>query len=185
MKRTSILLALALSALAAGAALAGALAVGQPAPAFTVVSGDEKTLDSSQLKGKVVTLFYEDRDKVEESRPLKNELNRFLAQQPPGIRKLVARVAVVDCSSAAWPFKGFWRDGLKEASQKEGMTIYGDWDGKMRAAYGFPEDGTSFLVVGPDGKVKFIARDAGRIGPGRFGRIEQIITQAAAQARAR
>jgi predicted transcriptional regulator len=178
-------MAAALTALLAGMALAGGLAVGQPAPAFTVVSGDEKPLNSSQLKGKVVTLFYEARDQVEKSRSLKNELNRFLAQQPPRIKKLVRPVAVVDCSGAAWPFKGFWRDGLKEASQKEGMTIYGDWDGKMRAAYGLPEDGTSFLVLGPAGKVKFIALDAGRVGPGQFGRIEQIITQAAAEAEAR
>jgi len=97
MNKTSTLMAAALTALLAGMALAGGLAVGQPAPAFTVVSGDEKPLNSSQLKGKVVTLFCEARDQVEKSRPLKNELNRFLGQQPPRIKKLVQPVAVVDC----------------------------------------------------------------------------------------
>lgn len=164
---------------------ATALEKGQTAPAFVVESGDEKTLDSASLQGKAVTLFYEARDATEKSRLLKNELNKFYKQQPQDIQKRVARVVVVDCSGAAWPFKGFWRDGLKDASKKEEIVVYGDWDGKMRAAYGLPKDGTSFLVLGPQGKVLYIAEDASQIGPKQFGPIKGIITQATTEAMAR
>ncbi len=170
------LLALALCLLWAPGALA--LDKGQIAPAFVVESGEEKTLSSDSLKGKAVTLFYESRDAVEKSRPLKDALTKFYKKQPPDIQKRVARITVIDCSGASWPFKGIWRDGLIDAGKKEGLTIYGDWDGKMRAAYGFPEDGTSFAVLGPDGKVLFVAPDASAVSPSQYGAIRDAITQA-------
>ena len=95
-----------------------------------------------------MVVFYEGKDQVEYSRALKKDLNRFFGEQPPEIQKLVKRVPVVDCSPANWITKGFWADGLNEASKKEGLTVYGDWEGDMRSAYGLPEDASSFLVVG-------------------------------------
>ncbi|MCF8033400.1 MAG: hypothetical protein K9K66_03620 [Desulfarculaceae bacterium] len=176
MKAFLCALALALSVL--WALPAAALQVGQNAPAFVVESGEEKTLDSAALQGKAVTLFYEARDAVEKSRKLKKELDVFYKAQPPEIQKKVARVAVVDCSGASWPFKGLWRDGLLDASKKEGLTVYGDWDGKMRTAYGLPEDGTSFLVIDPKGEVLYIAEDASQLGPKDFDKIKDAIMQA-------
>jgi len=170
------LLALCLCLLWAPGALA--LEQGQIAPAFVVESGEEKPLNSETLRGKAVTLFYEARDAVEKSRPLKDELTKFYKEQPPEIQKRVARITVIDCSGASWPFKGFWRDGLIDAGKKEGLTIYGDWDGKMRAAYGLPEDGTSFAVLGPDGKVLYFALDASAVSPAQYGAIKDAITQA-------
>lgn len=162
-----------------------ALEVGQSAPAFTVQSGDEKALDSASLKGKAVVLFYEARDAVEKSRPLKDELNIFYKAQPPELQGRVVRLAVVDCSGASWPFKGLWRDGLIEASKKEGITVYGDWDGKMRAAYGLPEDGSSFLVIGPSGEVLYLARDAAKVEGKEFQKVQDAIVQATMAAGAR
>lgn len=168
-----------------GALPAGAVEKGGAAPPFTVTSGEDKVLDASQLKGRAVVLFYEGRDQTEYSRALKQDLNRFYHGQPPELQKLVARVAVVDCSPANWLTKGFWADGLKEASQKEGITVYGDWDGAMRRAYQLPEDGSSFLVIGPAGKVLYLALDTRQLGPGQFELIRQVITQATTAAMAR
>lgn len=169
----------------AGVALAGSLAVGQAAPDFQVRSGDDQELTLSALQGKVSVVFYEGRDQVEDSRALKQNLNRFFADQPPVIQELVARVAVVDCSPANWITKGFWADGLKEASQKEGLTVYGDWEGDMRQAYGLPEDGSSFLVVGPAGKLRYLALDTRELGPQQVQEIRDMITEATTEAMAR
>ncbi|MCB2228179.1 MAG: hypothetical protein KQH53_15975 [Desulfarculaceae bacterium] len=160
-----------------------ALEVGQNAPAFSVQSGEEKTLDSASLQGKAVVLFYEARDAVEKSRELKDALNVFYKAQPPELQGRVVRLAVVDCSGASWPFKGLWRDGLIDASKKEGITVYGDWDGKMRAAYGLPEDGSSFLVIGPNGEVLYLARDATKLEGKDFLKIQDVISQATMAAR--
>ncbi|MCF8043378.1 MAG: peroxiredoxin family protein [Desulfarculaceae bacterium] len=173
------------AALWAWAALAGGLAVGQAAPDFQVASGDEQALALDGLKGKVVVVFYEGRDQVEYSRTLKQDLNRFFHEQPPEIQKLVVRVPVVDCSPANWITKGFWADGLSEASKKEGLTVYGDWDGAMRQAYGLPEDGSSFLVVGPGGKVRYLALDTRQLGPPQYQKIRDAIIQATTEAMAR
>ena len=183
MKTRWSVLILALVLLWAPAALA--LDKGQVAPAFKVESGEEKTLDSASLKGKVVTLFYEVRDAVEKSRPLKDELNIFYKAQPKDIKEYVSRVVVVDCSGASWPFKGLWRDGLIDAGKKEGLTVWGDWDGKMRAAYGFPQDGTSFLIIGPQGKVRYLAMDASQLEGKDFQKIQDVLIQATTEAMAK
>ncbi|MBU1276421.1 MAG: peroxiredoxin family protein [Proteobacteria bacterium] len=173
------------AALWVGTALAGSLAVGQAAPEFSVRSGDGQVLTLADLKGKVAVVFYEGRDQVEYGRALKDYLNRLFAAQPPDTRKSVVRVAVVDCSPANWLTKGFWADGLKEASQKEGLTVYGDWDGAMRRAYGLPEDGSSFLVVGPGGEIRYLARDTRQLGPPQYQIIRGAITQTTTEALAR
>ncbi|MBU4563436.1 MAG: peroxiredoxin family protein [Desulfarculus sp.] len=173
------------AALWAGLALAGGLAVGQAAPDFKVSPGEEQALTLAGLRGKVVVVFYEGKDQVERGRALKEDLNRFFDEQPPEIQKSVARVAVVDCSPANWFTKGFWADGLKEASQKEGLTVYGDWDGSMRQAYGLPEDGSSFLLVGPKGKLLYLALDTRKLGPAQYSKIRDLITQATTEAMAR
>ena len=41
------------------------LGTGEPAPSFSLVSGDNKKLTLDMLRGKVVTLFYATRDTVE------------------------------------------------------------------------------------------------------------------------
>lgn len=169
----------------AGPALAGGLALGQAVPDCKVSSGEGQELTLSGLWGKVVTLFYEGKDQVERSRALKEDLNRFYQDQPPEIQKLVVRLAVVDCSPANWFTKGFWDDGLVEASQKEGLTIYGDWEGDMRASYGLPEDGSSFLVIGPAGKLRYLALDTRQLGPKQFPEIREKITEATTEAMAR
>ena len=169
----------------AGLALAGGVAVGQAAPDFKVSSGDEQALALDGLEGKVVVVFYEGKDQVEYSRTLKQDLNRFFDEQPPEIQKLVKRVPVVDCSPANWFTKGFWADGITEAGKKEGLTVYGDWDGDMRRAYGLPEEASSFLVVGPGGKIRYLALDTRELGPAQYSKIREVITQATTEALAR
>lgn len=168
-------LALALL-LAAAPAWAQAVKLGQAAPGFKLESGDEKPLSLADLKGKVVVVFYEKRDQVEINRALKKELNAYKGQQDAAVQKAVARVPVVDCSEASWITRGFWRDGLKENSQKEGVTIYGDWDGAMRQAYGLPQDRPSFLIIGPKGKIVCLA--SGPIAPEEFAGIKKVLQQA-------
>jgi hypothetical protein len=140
--------------------VAFALQASQTAPAFVVESGGQETLRSESLKGRAVILFYEARDAVENSRPLKNELSAFLKGQPRNIRDLVVIVSVVDCSEAAWPFEGFWRDGLEDASQREGFTIYGDWEARCAPLSGFPRR-HQFCAAGP-------GRQGALCGPGRL-----------------
>ena len=63
------------------AAAAPSPLVGREVPYFRVRSGDGRVLDAGMLRGKVVVMFYESKDCLAKSRPLKNTLNSFYDEQ--------------------------------------------------------------------------------------------------------
>jgi len=129
--------------------------VGARAPFFRVKSGDDKELTLDMLQGKVISLIYESREVVEKNRKLKDALKAFFHQQPNSANALVERVAVVNCSSASWPIIKLWRHKLKENSEKEGIIIYGDWDGKMLADYGMNDNESTYVIIDQEGIIRY------------------------------
>ncbi|MFA5180931.1 MAG: redoxin domain-containing protein [Syntrophales bacterium] len=136
-------------------AAASPLLIGREAPPFQVESGDGKVLQLKMLRGKVVVLFYESKDVIAKSRPLKTILNAFYKEQKKEDQQLILRVPIFDCSSAAWPFKGIWRSRMIENSKRVGMTVYGDWDGKMGTSYGMKCDDTNLLILDKKGIIRY------------------------------
>ena len=108
--------------------------LGKEAPFFRVEAGDGKSLDAKMVRGKIVILFYECKEILPKSRPLKNVLTAFYHEQPKEIYDQIVVLPIINATGATWPFKGIWKTTLVEKSQKVGMTVYGDWDGKMGAA---------------------------------------------------
>ncbi|HPO45070.1 MAG TPA: redoxin domain-containing protein [Spirochaetota bacterium] len=149
----------------------GGTLVGNPAPDFKVMSGDNKALALSDIKGKTAVLFYESKNAVEQNRKLKTALNGFYDRQPDGIKAGIARIAVIDCKGVL--FGGAWKKNLRDNSAKEGMTIYGDWDGKMSADYMAKEGASNFIIIDRDGTVRYSA--SGRIEDGEIGAIEGLL----------
>jgi len=131
------------------------LLIGREAPPFKVESGDGKILQAKMLRGKVVVLFYESRDVLAKSRPLKTIMNAYYNEQKKEDRQMILRVPIINCASAAWPFKDIWKSRLIENSQRVGMTVYGDWDGKMGAAYGMKGDDTNLLILDKRGIIRY------------------------------
>lgn len=150
-----------------------ALEAGNLAPAFKVSSGDNKELSLDDLKGKVVVIFYETKDTKEKNRQLKDELNKFYDAQPDSLKESILRIPVINCKGVI--FTGAWKDSLKQNSQKEGLTIYGDWDGKMFSAYGIPDNESSLIIVGKDGIIKYSF--SGRIDEKDFSRIKDLLIE--------
>ncbi len=144
-----------------------------PAPYFMVASGDGKELTLDDLKGKVAVIFYETKDTIEKNRPLKNELNRFYDAQPAGAKKLILRIPVINCRGVI--FSGAWKKSLIENSKKEGMTIYGDWDGKMLLSYAVKDGESNLIIIGRDGKIKYSF--AGRVEEKDFGTIKDWLKE--------
>ncbi len=149
--------------------------VGKEAPSFRVESGDGKALDNKMIRGKVVVLFYEYKEILPQSRPLKNVLNAFYHEQPKEIHDLILVLPVINATSAAWPFKGIWKNTLIEKSQKVGMTVYGDWDGKMGAAYAMKSDDTNLVILDQNGVIRFF--QSGVIGAEKSGAIISLLLQ--------
>jgi predicted transcriptional regulator len=136
-------------------AAASPLLIGREAPPFHVESGDGKVLQSKMLRGKVVVLFYESKDVLAKSRPLKKILNDYYQEQKKEDQQMILRVPIINCNDAAWPIKGIWKSSLVANSKRVGMTVYGDWDGKMGIAYGMKGDDTNLLILDKRGIIRY------------------------------
>jgi len=135
------------------------LKLNSKAPPFTVVSGSGEVLTLNSLTGKVAIIFYEKKDAIEKTRLLKNSMNEFYDSQPDNIKKYIVRLPIIDCSGAFWPFKGIWEKKLVENSEKEGFTIFGDWNGKMSKDYILQDKNSTIIILDKSSVIKYIASD--------------------------
>ncbi len=147
--------------------------VGKRLPSFKVSSGDGKVYDLSITKGKLTVIFYESRHSVKKNEPLKELLKIFFLEQPEELRQQVVRLPVIDCSSAFLPIRHFWKRGLIEHSKIEGLTIYGDWDGKMRRDFGLKDGDANFMVVDKSGVIRFFT--TGKINEDSYDSIKSFL----------
>jgi len=135
------------------------LKINSKAPDFTVTSGNGETISLDSLMGKVIVLIYEKKEAVKETRPLKDLLYKIYWSKSEKKRKEIVRLPVIDCSAAFWPVTTIWKKKLVDNSKKEGMTIFGDWDGKMRKNYNLKDKNSTILIIDKKGVIKYIASD--------------------------
>ena len=130
--------------------------IGAVAPAFEVKDGDDHLLRSESLKGKTVVLFYETRDEsvIEQNRAVKNRILQRLRQDPKLAAQTVV-VPIIDCSGAIALTRGIWRSNLRANSEKEGLTIYCDWDGSVGRALQAQAVKSNVVVIGRDGWIRY------------------------------
>jgi len=173
MKRLTLLLALIFALFSSASALVDA---GGKAPEFSVRSGDGSIVTLRKLEGAVVTIFYEAKDKaiVETNRHLKDELNRFYAEQTDAVKAKISRIAIIDCRATSWPFKGIWEGNLRDNSKAEGITVYGDWDGGFAEKYQVVAGETNFIIIDKRGIVRYARK--GRIEKAEIAEIKDILT---------
>ena len=151
------------------------LGTGEPAPSFSLVSGDNKELTLDMLSGKVVVLFYATRDTVQVDDDLQHYLDTLYASQPKKMRNQIFRLLVVNAMEAT--SLTTWKEHLIETSARLKITIYGDWTGAMFAAYGMRDNDSNFVIIDKRGIVRFAA--SGRIDNSRFEAIKQLLVELA------
>jgi peroxiredoxin len=151
------------------------LGTGEPAPSFSLVSGDNKKLTLEMLKGKVVVLFYATRDTVMVNDDLQNYLDKLYATQPKNIQNQTFRLLVVNAMEAT--SLTTWKEKLRETSAKLKITIYGDWTGEMFAAYRMRDNDSNFIIIDKRGIVRFAA--SGQIDNSRFEAIKKLLLELA------
>jgi predicted transcriptional regulator len=144
---------------------------GEKAPYFKITSADDEVLTSDMIRGKLAVIFYETKDAKERNRELKDDLNDFFEKRSSEEQEGIARVAVIRCSLF---MPNVWRRGLRENSKKEGMTIYGDWDGSMGKSYGMTANESNLVIIDRSGIVKYVR--SGRIPKEEFSAIEKILS---------
>ena len=137
------------------------LGIGEPAPAFSLESGNNKKLSLDMLRGKVVVLFYATRDTVEVNDALSRYLDALYAAQPQNIKNQIFRLLVVNAMEATAVTT--WKEKLRETSAKLKVTVYGDWTGSMYTAYRMRDDDSNFVIIDKKGIVRYAA--SGKIAP--------------------
>jgi peroxiredoxin len=151
------------------------LGTGEPAPSFSLVSGNDKKLTLDMVRGKVVVLFYTTRDTVHVNDDLQHYLDALYAAQPQNIQNQVFRLLVVNAMEASSLTS--WKEKLMETSAKLKITIYGDWTGAMFAAYRMRDNDSNFIIIDKRGIVRFAA--SGRIDNSRFEAIKKLLSELA------
>ena len=148
------------------------ISIGKEAPYFRVASGNDEVLTLDMLKGKIAVIFYETKDTKEKNRSLKEDLNSLYAKWPSADQNEISKVAIIRCSAF---FPNIWRRSLRENSRKEGLTIYGDWNGSMEKDYGMAADESNFFIIDKSGIVRYVR--AGVIPAEDFPGIKKIINE--------
>ena len=151
------------------------LGTSEPAPSFSLVSGDNKKLTLGMLRGKIVVLFYATRDTVHVNDELQKYLDTLYDTQPKNIQNQIFRLLVVNTMEAT--SLTAWKEKLMETSGKLKITIYGDWTGGMFAAYRMRDNDSNFVIIDKRGIVRFAA--SGRIDNSRFEAIKKLLLELA------
>jgi hypothetical protein len=151
------------------------LGTGEPAPSFSLVSGDNKKLTLDMVRGKVVVLFYATRDTVDVNDDLLKYLDTLYANQPRNIQDQIFRLLVVNAMYATSITA--WKEKLIETSAKLKITVYADWTGDMFMAYRMRDNDGNFIIIDRRGIVRFAA--AGRIDESRFEAIKKLLLELA------
>lgn len=129
--------------------------INRRAPDFKVISGDKEELSLEDINNKVTVLFYEAKNTVEQNRKLKNSLNLLYKELPDSVKKDIIRIGVVDCQGVL--FKGIWEKALRDNAKKEGINLYGDWDGKMSKSYIFDRKESNVIIIDKKGIIRYYA----------------------------
>ena len=136
---------------------ASGLGIGTDAPFFKVISGDGQILTLKDIKGKAAGIFYETTDVVKQNMPLKEELGKYYQTQPAFVRELIVRLPVISCSRIFWPLAVIYRSQFRKHSRIEGITIYGDWNGKMFLDYNIEDNKSNVFLIDKNGVIRYYA----------------------------
>jgi peroxiredoxin len=151
------------------------IASSEPAPTFSLVSGDNKRLTLDMLSGKIVVLFYATRDTAQVDDDLRNYLDALYDTQSKTVQDQIARLLVVNAMEAT--SLTTWKEKLIETSTRLKITVYGDWTGDMLATYQMRDNDSNFIIIDKMGIVRFAA--SGRTDNSRFEVIKTLLVELA------
>ena len=62
---------------------------------------------------------------------------------------------------------------MRHHSKRVGITLYGDWDGRMARDYQMKENESNFLIIDRKGIIRYVS--SGRITDEQFEEIEKLL----------
>ncbi len=129
---------------------------GTHAPGFSVSDGNDVIMGYESLKGKAIVGFYEGRDQIEKNKQLKAVLQKYYFDNLEISSKNVFMLSVIDATPANFITRTIWKKNFIRYSEQNRLTVYGDWDGSMKQAYGLPDDESVFILIDKKGIIRYI-----------------------------
>lgn len=162
---------LALAALAATAMHAGAQDAGVPSASADVLapgepvdfdieetSGQQRSLHA--VRGRVVMVWYEDREHTDTNHDLKLELHEFVRDNH--LSGEVTTYGVANVSGITGVVRDLARTAIRAMASQYGIQILLDWDGAlMHAPFDCVDHDANFLLVDRQGRLRY--RHVGRL----------------------
>ena len=62
---------------------------------------------------------------------------------------------------------------LRQKSVKEGLIVYGDWNGRMKRHFGFRDEVSNFLIIDRKGIIRYY--HSGRVSENSYGKIKNLL----------
>lgn len=115
--------------------------------------GGQRTL-SAERGHRVVVLFYEDRDHVEDNSAFKGDLNRFVVDNHLDDR--VVMYGVANLAEVGMVPQALVRQMIAPLVDRWGSDILLDWNGTMRSApFSFPTSATTCAMIDRSGAITY------------------------------
>jgi len=102
--------------------------------------------------------------------PLFYQRARYMSRNA---ERLLVYLCAYAFAAAVWPLQGIWKRELRKNSRQEGLTIYGNWNGRMLSAYGMKGGDSNLLIIDKKGVIRFFR--SGAIPPDVIKEIQELL----------
>lgn len=131
------------------------IAVGALAPAVEVTDHAGRSHGFPD-RTQAVLLIYEDQDAAKQNTAAKDRLAQINAD--PQRRARVDVIAIADLSKWDWwPARKYALADIRKIATENKTTVYIDWKGALRKAWGLARSKSTLILLEPDGKVRFVS----------------------------
>jgi peroxiredoxin len=115
-------------------------------------SGITRTL--TEARGRLVILFYEDREHTPDNQELKQLLHRFIEDN--GLRGRITTYGVANVAGVEGVVRDLARTAIRAVASQYGIQILLDWDGVLqRAPFSMPASGSTIAVLDREGRLRY------------------------------
>lgn len=115
-------------------------------------SGVTRTL--TEARGRLVILFYEDREHTPDNQELKQLLHRFIEDN--GLRGRITTYGIANVTGVDGVLRDLARTAIRAVASQYGIQILLDWDGVMQGApFSMPASGSTIAVLDREGRLRY------------------------------
>ncbi|HEX2967018.1 MAG TPA: hypothetical protein VHO84_14620 [Syntrophorhabdaceae bacterium] len=129
---------------------------GPYAPVFSIETGEGKTINNDNIRGKIAVIFYETKDATRQNAETKGKLDEMVGRQSDSIKRMIVRHAtIMDFSHVLWPITELWKNGLRDNSKRVGMMVFCDWTGNVSRNFQMAYGQSNLVIIDQQAVIRY------------------------------